>query len=168
MNDLWYPTDFLDAAETKRSETRDALRELQRTYGWSGGVLPSADWIAERAGLRPLYEYLHAATSRAVHFSAGEIMRRGWGDPAGQMLTDNPGFRDHLAEFALHQLVLLFFETWKIVDASEAGIDLNADIEEAEVDGVVLHIAELGQVPLVHAAEWNLRPDGPLSLPPTD
>ncbi len=167
MNGLWYPTDFLGAAETQRSETREALRELQKEYGWRGGVLPSADWIAEQAGLRPLYDYLHAATSRALHFSAGEIMRRGWGDPAGQMLTNEPGFREHLADFALHQLVLLFFETWKIVENVEAaGISLVEDVEPAELDAVVQRIAALGQVPLVHAAEWNLRPDGPLPMPP--
>lgn len=167
MNDLWYPTEFLDAAETQRSETREALRELQREYGWSGGVLPSADWIAEQAGLRQLYEYLHAATSRALHFSAGEIMRRGRGDPAGQMVTDAPGFREHLADFALHQLVLLFFETWHVVDDIEAAdVSLAEDVDSTEIDVVVQRIAALGQVPLVHAAEWNLRPDGPLSVPP--
>jgi Family of unknown function (DUF5677) len=167
MNGLWYRTEFLDAAEIKRSETREALRELQKEHGWSGGVLPSADWIAEQAGLRPLYEYLHAATSRALHFSAGEIMRRGWGHPAGQMLTDDPGFREHLADFALHQLVLLFFETWNVVDNIEAaGIILAKDIDPAEIDALVQRIAALGQVPLVHAAEWNLRPDGPLPTPP--
>jgi len=167
MNRLWYKTEFLDAAETQRSETREALRELQKEYGWSGGILPSADWIAERAGLRPLYDYLHAATSRALHFSAGEIMRRGWGDPAGQMITDKPEFREHLADFALYQLVLLFFETWKIVeDTAAAGIGLAENVETAEVDAVVQRIAALGRVPLVHAAEWNLTPDGPLQMPP--
>jgi hypothetical protein len=33
MNGLWYPTEFLDAAEKQRSETREALRELQKEYG---------------------------------------------------------------------------------------------------------------------------------------
>jgi hypothetical protein len=167
MNGLWYRAEFLDAAEMKRSETREALRELQKEYGWSGGILPSAAWIAEQAGLRPLYEYLHAATSRAVHFSAGEIMRRGWGDPAGQMLTNNPEFREHLADFALQQLVLLFFQTWKVVDdIKAAGITLAMDFDWSDMDAVVQRIAALGQVPLVNAAEWNLGPDGPLPTSP--
>lgn len=71
MNGLWYRTGFLDAAETQRGETRAALRELQEEYGWGGGVVPSADWIAIKADPQPLYAYLHAATSRALHFSAG-------------------------------------------------------------------------------------------------
>jgi len=115
MKDLWYTTEFLDAAEERRNETRDALKELQEQYRWSGGIVPSASWIAERAGQRQLYDYLHSATSRALHFSAGEMMRRGWGSPTGQMITDSPVIREHLANFALFQLVLLFFKTWRIM-----------------------------------------------------
>ena len=86
MNDLWYSTEFLDAAEDRRNETRDALKELQKQYRWRGGIVPSADWIAERAGQREFYDYLHAATSRALHFSAGEMKsaaRLGQPDRAG-------------------------------------------------------------------------------------
>ncbi len=168
MNELWYSTEFLDAAEAQRTVTREELKELQKEYRWSGGIVPASDWIAERAGQRPLYDYLHAATSRALHFSAGEIMRWGWGNPTGQMATDDLGFRQHLANFALYQLVLLFFETWKIVDdTGVAGVNLAKDVDTAEVDAVVQRIAALGQVPLVHAAEWNLTPEGPLRMPPS-
>jgi hypothetical protein len=119
MKDLWYTTEFLDAAEERLNETRDALKELQTQYSWSGRIVPSANWIAEQAGQRQLYDYLHAATSRALHFSAGEIMRRGWGSPTGYMTTDPPIIREHLADFALFQLVLLFFKTWRLVDDIE-------------------------------------------------
>jgi hypothetical protein len=166
MKNLWYSTEFLDAAETKRSETRKALKELQRQYKWSGGIVPSTDWIAQRVGMRQLYDYLYAATSRILHFSAGEVMRRGWGSPTGQMSTGEPPVREHLAEFALYQLVLLFFEVWNIVDdTSPAGIILAKGVKTTEMDAVVKRIATLGQVPMVHAAEWNLRPDGPLRMP---
>jgi hypothetical protein len=47
MNDLWYMTEFLDSAERQRSETREALKELQKEYQWSGRLLPSSEWIAE-------------------------------------------------------------------------------------------------------------------------
>ena len=160
MRGLWYTASFLAAAEVQRSEVREALRELQREYRWSGGVLPSAEWIADRTGHRRLYDYLHAATSRALHFSAGEVMRRGWGSPDGEVTTSESGFHEHLTNFALHQLVLLFFETWKAVDDTEAaGITLAEDVDAGEVEKMVQRIGKLGQVPLVHAAEWNLRPD---------
>jgi len=47
-------------------------------------------------------------------------------------------------------------------DTESAGVTLTQDIGESEVDAVVRRIAALGQVPLVHAGEWNLTPDGPL------
>jgi hypothetical protein len=159
MEDLWYTAEFLDSAESLRNKTRDELKELQGQYRWRGGTLPSNDWIADQAGQRQLYDYLHSATSRAVHFSAGEIMRRGWGSPTGKMATDSPVIREHLADFTLFQLVLLFFHTWHLVgDEKAAGIIVSDDVEEAEVSEVVKQISVLGQVPLVHAGEWNLRP----------
>jgi hypothetical protein len=159
MRGLWYTASFLAAAEAQRAEVREALKEVQQEYRWSGDILPSAEWIAERTGHRRLYDYLHAATSRALHFSAGEVMRRGWGNPGGEVGTREIGFQNHLTEFALYQLVLLFFETWKAVDDTEAaGISIAGDIESEEVDEMVQRIGRLGRVPLVHAAEWNLRP----------
>ncbi len=56
-------------------------------------------------------------------------MRRGWGSPTGQMTTDSPVIREHLADFVLFQLVLLFFETWQLVDDTEAaGISTADDV----------------------------------------
>jgi hypothetical protein len=65
------------------------------------------------------------------------------------MVTNEPGFREHLTNFALHQLVLLFFQTLEIVDDLEkAGIGVAEDIESGELDAMVQRIAALGQVPL--------------------
>lgn len=50
MNELWYPTNFLDAVQLKRDEVRSQLEELQKHYKWPGGELPSGAWIAEKAG----------------------------------------------------------------------------------------------------------------------
>jgi hypothetical protein len=101
MKKLWHPTGFLDAVQFKRDNVRVQLKELQQKYKWSGRDISSGAWIVEEADEKELYDYLHAATSRAVHFSAGEIMRRGWGDPTGKMITNMPWFRAHLAVFAL-------------------------------------------------------------------
>lgn len=164
MHELWFTDNHLRQAETSTAELRKQLKVLGKHYGW-GGLLPNGDWVAERAGQRPLYDYLHSASSRAVHFSAGEVLRRAWGHPDGQITTNKPEFRDHLTNFALHQLVLLFFEMWSLLDdPAKAGVTLSEDVEESEVEAVVQAVASLGQVPLVHAHEWNLTPDGPLPL----
>ena len=106
------------------------------------------------------------STSRAIHFSAGEVFRHGWGEPGMGLVTDKPEFRDHLSEFALDQLWRLFFQT---VSASlplleRAGVHSEALDDDAVIQ-VLKPLLELGRVPLVHAAEWNLTPEGPLKLP---
>lgn len=142
------------------------MKGLQKQYKWGGGDLPSGAWVAERANKKDLYDYLHAATSRALHFSAGEIMRRGWGHPSGTISTDKPEFREHLASFALDQLVRLYTETWSVAMPliEAAGVDSDNELNWDDIEPVLSSVFGLGRVPLVHAAEWNLTPSGPLAL----
>jgi hypothetical protein len=166
MARLWYQESFLNAAVDARDKVKVELKALQKKYKWRGGIIPSADWIADQAGQRELYDYLHAATSRALHFSAGEIMRRGWGHPSGRVITDKPEFREHLASFALDQLWRLYVETWNVTMPllEEAGISGDESLTFDEMEPVIRRLVAIGKVPLVHAHEWNLTPQGPLDV----
>jgi hypothetical protein len=166
MEKLWYSNAFLDAAEQEKERTRVQLKALQQQFRWAGGLLPSAEWVAERAGRRDLYDYLHAATSRAVHFSAGEIMRRGWGHPRGIITTAKPEFRAHVAAFALDQLWRRWVDTWGVAMAlgDKVGVSSDESLSWDEVKPAIDRLLALKRVPLVHAHEWNLTPDGPLDL----
>lgn len=166
MASLWYSKGFLDTVEIERDQVRTDLKALKKQYKWGGGDLPSSAWVAERANKKELYDYLHAATSRALHFSAGEIMRRGWGQPSGTISTDKPEFREHLASFALDQLVRLYTETWSVAKAliEAAGVHSDNELSWENLRPVLSRVFGLGRVPLVHAAEWNLTPKGPLAL----
>jgi hypothetical protein len=169
MTQLWYSESFLNAAQQARDDTKESLKRLQRRHGWHGwpgGPVPSADWIADQADKRDLYNYLHAATSRALHFSAGEVLRRGWGHPAGKIITDKREFREHLANFALDQLWRLYIETWEAGGPllEKAGITMDASLGLDQIESIVHRLLDLGKVPLVHAHEWNLTPEGPLPL----
>ena len=113
MARLWYPKAFLEWAEKGKGDVRKSLRRLKVQYGWAGDT-PSGAWIADQADERVLYDYLFAASSRAIHFSAGEILRRGWGAPDGILVTDKPEFRGHLSAFALDQLVRLYLKTMSV------------------------------------------------------
>ena len=166
MRSLWYPPGFVDTVERRRDEVRAQLRSLQKVYKWPGGDTPNNAWIAEQASVKDLYEYLHAATSRALHFSAGEIMRRSWGAPNGILVTNKPEFRTHLASFALDQLWRLYIDTWEatLPLVEDAGIATEEGVGFEELHPVLERLLALGKVPLVHAHEWNLTPDGPLFL----
>jgi hypothetical protein len=47
----------------------------RRCYG------PSMPLMSDEVGERDLYDYIYAASSRLVHFSPTELLRRGWFDP---------------------------------------------------------------------------------------
>ncbi len=165
MRDLWYTPEFLEAARKKLPVVEAELASLRKQLKWSGKT-PSTDWIAKAVNEQRIYQYLHSATSRSLHFSAGEIFRRGWGHPRGIVTTDKPEFRVHLSEFALDKLWRLFFDTvWGAMPLiSDAGITSEDSLTDERLMPLLQTLLDLGLVPLAHAHEWNLTPDGPLNL----
>lgn len=165
MNELWYPSEFLDAVAAEQPNVAAELRALREQLSWAGTPLPNAAWVAQQTGRSDLYNYLHAATSRALHFSMGDVMRNAWGQPGGIVTTRKFEFQRYRAAFALYQLPVLFLRTAAVAApyfeqaavTSSGEMHLGQDIlTAAEL------VANLGRVPLVHASEWNLTPDGPL------
>ncbi|WP_431728880.1 DUF5677 domain-containing protein [Verrucosispora sp. TAA-831] len=165
MQELWYPVTFLDAQEQQLTRVNAELAKIREQFNWSGRPLPSARWVAKQTGHEDLYDYLHAAASRALHFSMGEVLRNGWGEPGGKLVTLQPEFREYRTNFALYQLPLLFLET---ADACQkffehAGVKGSEDeIVEKQILAAAQALGKFGRVPLVHAHEWNLTPNGPL------
>ena len=166
MIELWYSTDFLNAAEEKLASVRRSMKELRTEFRWQGD-LPSSRWIADIVDEARLYDYLHSATSRAVHFSVGEIFRRGWGSPDGILITDKPEFREHCSEFSLDRLWRLLFETLNagMPLLEKAGVSSSDALTDDTILPVLKEVLALGIVPLVHASEWHLSPEGPLRPP---
>jgi len=78
MASLWYSSEFLTDLDARTTMAKTRLKELSRKHGWSG-LLPPTSWIAAQVGETALYEYLHSATSRSLHFSVGEVLRSAWG-----------------------------------------------------------------------------------------
>lgn len=161
--DLWYPPGFVDAQVAMLPSIKSDLSQLRARWGWKG-TLPSLEWVAKQVSLEAEYEYLHSATSRAVHFSAGEVLRRGWGVPGHELVTDKKEFREHLAEFAYDQLWRQHLETLLgAVDLlEESGISVSDDFfSEGNREQLIAELRGLGRVPLIHAHEWNLAPPPP-------
>jgi hypothetical protein len=166
MQELWYPVVFLDAQEQQLAPVKQKLTDFRKQFSWSGNPLPNASWLSEQSGRKDLYNYLHAAASRALHFSMGEVMRNGWGEPGGKLVTLKVEFREYRTSFALDQLPVLFLETVLACHdfLEDAGISQQEDEELLEKVSVATKtLSELGRVPLVHAREWNLTPAGPVA-----
>ncbi|MGK8525063.1 hypothetical protein ACRS6B_27570 [Nocardia asteroides] len=166
MQKLWYPVAFLDTVAGQESELKGELKKRGEALGWGTRVSPPADWVAERTGRGPLYRYLHSATSRSLHFSMGEAMRNGWGEHRGVLTTIKPEFRSNRADFALYQLPRLFQDTLVTCDSLHEAAGIEFEVEDDGQARRILtaseNLAACGAIPLVHACEWNLGPDGPV------
>lgn len=168
MKELWYSSEFLDEQVGQHEVMRSRPKALQGKLQWAGGANPSAAWIAQQSQHGTLYDYLHSATSRALHFSMGEILRNSWGDPSGSVTTRHAKFREYRTAFALDQLPRLFLQTWAAVAelGNATGVAVSDDSEVVtQFTAAVKALGDLGRVPLVHAHEWNLTPDGPRPSP---
>jgi hypothetical protein len=85
-----------EAAEPAATEVRKLLRQK---LGWTGSS-PSVRFMAEKTGEDKRYDYLYHATSRAVHFSVGELARRAWGN-SGEMRIGFNTFEHYWATFSV-------------------------------------------------------------------
>ncbi|MFF0283606.1 hypothetical protein ACFYSW_25155 [Rhodococcus aetherivorans] len=159
MEDLWYPATFLNGLDRLETEAKNNLKDLAKEFGWSGAA-PSAKWVAEKSDNLRLYEYLHSATSRALHYSMGEASRNCWGELGGIATTLKPEFRQHRTDFAMTWLprLLLLTATTASDLLKEASIGFQ---EGAWSIGDITEPLNLSLTPLVHAYEWNLRPPSP-------
>lgn len=143
-------------ASWTQADTR-ALRELGTKLRWEkrtieGGKLPSMAFVAKAVGEPKLYKLLYHASSRYVHFSPHELMRRAWGK-TGQMSVSSAHFADYWGSFVLYWGTFLLAGTF----AAAAALGDDSELDES-IDGDRLlkaseAIGELGPVPIVTAGE---------------
>ncbi|WP_327582219.1 DUF5677 domain-containing protein [Nonomuraea sp. NBC_00507] len=167
MTRLGFPAKFVKYSYANKLQSEAVLKELSGTLGWPNtdeGVLPPTAWVAAQTGNSKLYDFLYSATSRVVHFSMGEVARRGWsipedGDPQNSIIDFNsPNHLNYRTDFALYWCCHLFALTWPTALSC-----LEADLEGAD-EGVLdvytealKRLASHGKVPVTLPSEFNLR-----------
>ncbi|MGH3966147.1 MAG: hypothetical protein ACRDRY_23345 [Pseudonocardiaceae bacterium] len=154
---LGFPASLVQSADVYVDKTKLDFSDLGDQLSWPNRKRPpSTGWIADQVGDRRTYDYLFAASSRVVHFSAGEAFRNTWWD-AEMRLHLAGGRQKHQYAFALHCLILTALETFTSVLTI---MELSSEIELDE--GTLLDAArrykELDLVPLMIPEEFNLRP----------
>lgn len=154
---LGFPVRFVQWADVYVDKVKSDFSYLGDQLGWPNRKRsPSTDWIADQVGDRRTYDYLFAASSRVVHFSAGEAFRNTWWD-AEMRLHLAEDRQNHQYAFALHCLILTALETFisvfTIMDSSS-----EIELDEGTLWDAVRRYKELGSVPLVIPEEFNLRP----------
>jgi hypothetical protein len=162
MANAGFPPAFQTYVVQQRAAITRKIREFNQQLGWpSRRPVASMEWIAGQVGERDLYAYLYSATSRSVHFSAGEGLRRTWGDPTnpeGYVSIEDVDHRLYLSDFGFYQLIRLFISTWI---ATERWHDLVVPLSEETVDADQLlewvkKFYALPGVPIVLAKEYEL------------
>jgi hypothetical protein len=103
-----------------------------------------------------MYNYLHSAGSRAIHFSAGETFRRAWFTDASDVRIYDEPHRYYLSLFAFDTLTRLFMSTLAEVQSSLEIDEQEGAVEAAEELGALLdQLSTLGRVPLITPEEFN-------------
>ena len=147
----------LENAVRREEETRHKLQKLGEKLGWpkqyvKQGRLPSMHWLAEKTNEKAMYDFLYHATSRFVHFSVPELLRRAWGNPqTGNISVRSVHFRDYWGMFSLHWGLRLFLDSAKIFCDDSNLPDVSLD--EAHLLEAAERIGKYGQVPIITAEE---------------
>ena len=112
---------YLEHSNGTRKDLLRLLRGLGRQLDWpkgavTDGSLPSLSWVAETVAEESTYDYIYQATSRYVHFSAHNLLRRAWGNPKSESLRiDSENLGGYWAHCCLHWGTLLFIRTYDVL-----------------------------------------------------
>ena len=115
--------------------------------------------MADGAGETDLYEYLYGASSRLVHFSPHELLRRVWFEPDGTLDVGSGSLERLWASIALGWGVFLLSQTTVLVSQ----IVQSVDIDEDTLERIVVTGADALEAipPLIVLGELNMAPGQP-------
>lgn len=143
----------LEDAVAPKDAMRARLRVLGRRLDWpsdtiEAGELPSVFWLAKKTGKKKVYDFLYHATSRFVHFSVAELLRRAWCKP-GSVSVRSIHFRDYWGAFARYWGLRLFLDS--VIDLCETPGMPEEGLNEAGLLSAAERIGAFGQVPIITA-----------------
>lgn len=155
MNDLGFTRAFVRARQAGHKTVKSELHQLGKELGWpSRDLVPSVSFLAKATKNTDMYNFIYHATSRFVHFSVSELLRRAWG--ASDAITidiNSTNFSGYWTSFSLYWNVLIFLETFgsaQLFEQAELNIDRDAVMEAAKA------IGDFGMVPIITPEELNL------------
>ena len=151
---------FLEESNTFRKGWRQRIRDIGTRLDWPERSirecqLPPMWWLAKATDEQSAFDYIYHATSRYVHFSVHELLRRAWGNPwEGTLSVSSIHFRDYWAHFCLYWGLLLFIRTDQALVSGEALIVKEIDeAKSAKILEVMKRIGKLGIPPIISAEE---------------
>jgi hypothetical protein len=136
MIELGFDPSVLSRSDEQRRQLRAALRTEFAALGLAKGrstSLPSVAVLADRADLRRLYDFIYHATSTAVHFKPGQLLRGVWGEP-GDMRIDLVPIEGRLADFGIYWGVRLVLDTFVVALPLAGGDEISAGLDREGIE----------------------------------
>ena len=156
MSDLGFTRKFVKSFASDKHPALTRLKEIGRHLGWrEGQSLPSVSFIAKKVGREREYNFLYHGTSRYVHFSPVELLRRVWGRQ-GKVTISSEHFSTHGQDFALYWGTRIFVET--MIASGDDVIPLS-EIDNAQSEVFQNILKNLRPVPIVTSSELKAWPD---------
>jgi hypothetical protein len=151
---------YLIQSEARARDQKRILKQLGAELKWEpktieGGRLPSTAFVAKATGETKIYNFLYHASSRFVHFSAHELLRRTWRG-SGSVTIDSGHFANYWDQFVLYWGVDLMISSFS--EASKLGedsIDDESLIDIEKLNSAAIQIGKHGPVPIITAEELD-------------
>jgi Family of unknown function (DUF5677) len=156
--------DHLRESRKREPSVRSGIADIGVKANWERrtverGQLPTVSFLARKTGMTNLYGFLYQATSRYVHFSTVELLRRTWGR-SGDVKISSDFFERYWARFALYWGLSLFLEAiLELSDVLEQSGQA-PQIDSELISAVTRRIGESGKVPLLTSEELKWEESG--------
>jgi hypothetical protein len=160
MEFLGLSTYFRRSTAVRLRVTAD-LKALGKKLAWpkratESGQLPGVSFIARAVGMKREYDFLYHGSSRYVHFSIAELLRRAWGK-SGEVTVGSAHFTEYWGAFAAFWGVNLFLNAHNEIAPLLLSEDEIPDTNAEAILKAAKELGEIGQVPLITQEElaWD-------------
>lgn len=150
---------YLEEQKRNRKNLQHNLRDLGRRLKWpersvNNSTTPSMWWLAKQTKEEETYELIYHATSRFVHFSTSELLRRAWGNRYGVSVR-SVHFGDYWSQFSLHWGLILFIgSVVEILSADCLGSEVTLAVDDEQaISQAAARISKIGKPPIITAEE---------------
>jgi hypothetical protein len=154
MQALGFTQRFIKVTLAKQKASDARLRELGKPLGWrENSVVPHMAFLSRKVGREDEYKFLYQGTSRYVHFSTHEILRRAWGQK-GEVHIGSNTFSRYWRDFAIYWGFRIFLEL--VIHNHKVLADV--DISPEKQEEMLGWLKKVTPIPIVTSGElesWN-------------
>lgn len=155
-------TGYLKSQEASSKRVNSQIKALGTKLKWEkrtveNSQLPTVAFVAKAVAETNLYRYLYHASSRYVHFSPTELLRRTWGR-TGDVTVNSDHFKEYWSSFVMYWGVVLLASTFPHVIAGMDETELELDAEK--LFDAARRVSAHGAIPIITAEElaWETDP----------